>query len=452
MPGMNTKQQAWDDKKESAKKLYGNEEASFLSRLASLDSTLNLVQAKLDSYSEVTGIDYSNQGRGIDLLTLQGDGLTRYAGSVNSELLEAVNTPLMASLTQISEKLGAIDWRSGFPSGLLEQVVDIDYDAVFDGSEFDPAFEEALRIRSAMYEIDQLVRDQVILLDDPNDIDTLLGLEDSLLPDVEELLIALGFASDDSIRAILQGYFEKQIRIVIFEHKAIHDYVKNQVVMQTGGETEVSIKNGGVKPGGGTNGYMDIYNFSTGEVWEIKSRRQEENGKDQVSRYEGAGEHKDNKEKFPLGVTGGHDIEPFTIELGDYVITVDSAAMRIEEDTDEPVPSGVVIYDYMRTDPEVNSQENEAYEPSPDSVTSPAIVPGDSRDPVPSGQDSAPGFVIDWEKVAEVVFVCIVVVGIVVLCVVCPPVGIAVAAACIGMFLFDNIPDILPDGSEGPTT
>jgi hypothetical protein len=266
---MKTTHSGWEDRRAVASGFYGLSGSSVPKLLKTIDDALLEIDAKLSEYPEASNINYSSQSQAINTITEQGTGLIQYAVQVNEELLERIDRPFVQTLDTIIENIRAINAKELISEETFTTIIDIDYDAHFANSNLDPDFMKALALQAYMFEIDRMIREGLVTIDDPNNIDELLSLEDRLGP---EMLAILAGITDSDLLALLYAYFEKQIRIQLFEHRAIHNYVRDKVAEQTGGTIEVPILHGGRRQGGGTYGFMDVYDFDRGMVWEVKAR------------------------------------------------------------------------------------------------------------------------------------------------------------------------------------
>jgi hypothetical protein len=358
MPGLRTTESGWEGRRKAAAKAYGVSAGGWLDSLRRMDAALSEADALTQAHPEVTSLRYDSQRAAIDKVGRQGDGLTRYAGQINDALLMAINDPYVDRLDSIIDRLAFAGYGDFMPKELHEAAIAPDHLAALAGGGHGQEFMDSLQIAAAKREIDRLIREGMVTLDDPDDLDELLGLEDLLSPEALAVIAATGGSQE--VIDILTAYFEKQVRIQVFEHGAIHDYVKRAVAMQVHGNTEVYIR--GVE-GNVRGGFMDIYNINTGEVWEVKSVRQGRNGVGQIQGYVAAQFDPGNEGKFPAGVRPGKNITTFTLKLGDYQITVRSFI-----DPDNPEPTGIVVYEYSRVE-----QPQEAT--APETAPVPVIVP-----------------------------------------------------------------------------
>jgi len=190
---------------------------------------------------------------------------------------------------------------------------------------------------------------------------------------------------------------------------------------------------------------MDVYNFTNGQVWEIKAYRQSRGGLDQIERYVKAGRIGSNKTKFPMGVTQGKDIEPTTIQLGKYTLEIFSMPP-----VDDNPQTGVVLYRYQRSQ---QPQEQEQYQEQPETAPVYGVVPSENEAYERSSQPRGTTIDLDWAKIGEVfaqVVCAVVIIGCVVgLCFILPelllallPVAGAIAViAIIGLILDSEIID-----------
>jgi hypothetical protein len=435
---MKTTKGGWDTQAAAAKKVFNASNSSVPALLKAIDDAFKEVETELSGYADVQKLYYDSQGPTIKTIAAQGEGLTQFTNLVNDELLDKVNSPFISSLDSIIGNLSAVSAQDIISEEAFNNVIDIDYQDVFAAGSLGPYFLKALEIQALKLAIDQRIREGLVMLDDPNDIDELLELEDLLSP---ELAVLLAGVTDADVLAILQGYFEKQLWILLTEHRAIHNYVRDYVAAQVGGSIEVPIYGGGRKASGDTYGFMDVYNFANGQVWEIKAYRQSSGGLDQIERYVKAGGIGSNETKFPMGVTQGKDIEPTTIQLGKYTLEIFSMPP-----VDDNPQTGVVLYRYQRSQ---QPQEQEQYQEQPATAPVYGAVPNENEAYERSSQPRGTTTVQDWVEVGVFVFGAMLVVGVIALCIFCPPAGLAVleyagAAAVlviIGLLLYPEIID-----------
>ncbi|MCL2137170.1 MAG: hypothetical protein FWH40_06585 [Coriobacteriia bacterium] len=422
--------------------------------MLAVEEELVLADEKIQAYPEVPGLGYVSAKGLLDSIARQSQGLTNYAALVNDRLLEEINVPFMSDLDLIIAELQGIDCAELRVNEALVEVTGIDYEGYFSNYSLNADFAEALQLRYAKYVIDRAIRERLALLDNPEDIDELLSLEGDMVAKLAAILAAGGVTIEKSeVIDLLTSYLIKQVRLYVFENKRIHNYVVQQVMLQTGGLMDVPIKYGGRKADGSTYGFMDIYNGSIeidrvlvngelkiifqGSFWEIKSEGERMAGRVQSERYQRAGRRIGNmiNEKFINGVTPGMNIEPFSIELGEYYIEVWSDDM-VPDEFGVPQYTGVVLYRYFKQDDD--GRKSPITEPSLKPATQPSPstnllvpLPENSRDRLDQGTygSPVPGELSLGEKIGNglVVVAAFTLIGIAVIA--CPEVTVPAIAS-----------------------